>query len=521
MKNKKIILGLATVSTVIAPLATVISCGFGKEKKVKFPEEITGITFKGANKHGSIDHEITQIIGVVITTDKDASNTLSDGETIIATYTLQKNYSWNDGTTEPKTLTTNVLGLANKTIHFPSTVEGLTFKGANGQGSIDHKVTKIDHVEITTNQDESNTLSDGNEVVVTYKLKEDYYWVDGTNDPKKNTIKVSGLKEKTVDMPSTVTGLTFQGANEHGSIDQEVTPIKGVTITTDKYASKNLKNGDVVTVTYTLKEGYYWVGGSTSVQILTKIVQGLKNGNAFTGTWKSQTNKGKFLNLKDTDEITANIFLGESNLTGLTITTGIITDQNAIAGSDAKPGARNIVSLTINQPSLTFIPKSAFYDLKLTTLDLTKCTNLTTIKQHAFHCSLLTTLDLTKNINLESIERYSFFESKLTTLDLTNNSKLTTIGRDAFYSSELTTLDLTNNSKLTTIGDSAFFLSELTKLDLSGCSKLTNIGRNAFLNIVNDKKTIVTLKKETYNLIKDKLEIIFNRHDKINFKTIT
>ena len=199
----------------------------------------------------------------------------------------------------------------------------------------------------------------------------------------------------------------------------------------------------------------------------------VKNGNAFTGTWISQPNKQKFLNLKETGKITADIFLGESNLTGLTITTGIITDQNAIAGSDAKPGARNIVSLTINQPSLTFIPKSAFYDLKLTTLDLTKCTNLTTI------------------------------------------------GRDAFYSSELTTLDLTNNSKLTTIGDSAFFLSELTKLDLSGCSKLTNIGRNAFLNILNDENTIVTLKKETYNLIKDKLEIIFNRHDKINFKTIT
>ena len=449
MKNKKIILGLATVSTVIAPLATVISCGFGKEKVVQFPEEITGITFKGSQGHGFIDHEITPIIGVVITTDKDASITLTDGEAIIATYTLQKNYSWNDGTNDPKTLTTNVSGLANKTIAFPTKVTGLTFQGSQGHGSIKTPVTKIDHVKITTNQDESDTLSDKDIVTVTYKLKEDYYWADGTNEPKKNTATVSGLEEKTVTAPTEVKGLTFQGANEHGSIKDPVTPIIGVVITIDKDASKNLKNGDVVTVTYKLKENYYWTDGSTSVQTLTKIVQGLKNGNAFTGTWKSQTNKGKFLNLKDTDEITANIFLGESNLTGLTITTGIITNQNAIAGTDSKPGAKNIVSLTINQPNLTIIPKSAFYDLKLTTLDLTKCTNLTTI------------------------------------------------------------------------GDSAFFLSELTKLDLSGCSKLTNIGRNAFLNILNDKKTIVTLKKETYNLIKDKLEIIFNKHDKIKFEIIT
>ena len=706
MKNKKIILGLATVSTVIAPLATVISCGFGKEKVVQFPEEITGITFKGANKHGSIDHEITPIIGVVITTDKDASITLTDGETIIATYTLQENYSWDDGTTEPKTLTTNVSGLANKTIAFPSTVEGLTFKGSQGHGSIDHKVTKIDHVEITTNQDGSDTLSDGNEVVVTYKLEEDYYWADGSTGVKTLKVQVSGLSFK-VAIPKTVKGLTFKGINGHGFIDHEITPIIGVVITTDKDASitltdgeaiiatytlqknyswndgtndpktlttnvsglanktiaiptevtgltftgsqghgsikdpvtsidhvkittnqdgsntlsdgddvvvtykleedyywadgkndpkkktttvtglagktviaptevkgltfkginghasidhgatsiahvtisyskeKDLSNKDVITVIYTLEKGYYWADGSVVDKTLPVTVKGLKNGNAFTGTWNYSYDRDKFLNLKETDKITANMFAGESNLTGLTITTGIITDQNAIAGSDAKPGARNIVSLTINQPSLTFIPKSAFYDLKLTTLDLTKCTNLTTIKQHAFHCSLLTTLDLTKNINLESIERFSFSDSKLTTLDLTNNSKLTTIGESSFYSSELTTLDLTKCTNLTTIGynaflesklttldltkctnlttigDNAFYSSELTTLDLSGCSKITTIGKDAFFKIVNDTNTTVTLKKKTYNLIKDKLQIIFSRHDKIKFEIIT
>ena len=278
MKNKKIILGLTTVSTVIAPLATVISCGFGKEKKVKFPEMVTDITFKGSNGHGSIDHEITPIIGVVITTDKDASITLTDGETIIATYTLQENYSWDDGTTEPKTLTTNVSGLANKTINFPGEVTGLTFTGANGHGSIKTPVTKIDNVKITTNQDGSDTLSDGNEVVVTYKLEEDYYWADGTNDPKKNTIQVSGLKEKTVDIPSTVTGLTFKGVNGSGSIEQVVTPIKGLKITTDKDEKHDLSNGNDVKVTYTLKEGYAWADGSTGVKTLTIKVQGLPTG---------------------------------------------------------------------------------------------------------------------------------------------------------------------------------------------------------------------------------------------------
>ena len=125
MKNKKIILGLATVSTVIAPLATVISCGLGKEKKVKFPEEITGITFKGSQGHGSIDHVITPIIGVVITTDKRCKHYFNRWRGYYSYLQLQKNYSWNDGTNDPKTLTTNVSGLANKTIAFPSTVEGL------------------------------------------------------------------------------------------------------------------------------------------------------------------------------------------------------------------------------------------------------------------------------------------------------------------------------------------------------------------------------------------------------------
>ena len=520
MKNKKIILGLATVSTVIAPLATVISCGFGKEKVVQFPEEITGITFKGANKHGSIDHKITPIIGVVITTDKDANITLTDGEAIIATYTLQKNYSWNDGTNDPKTLTTNVSGLANKTIAIPTEVTGLTFTGSQGHGSIDHKVTKIDHVKITTNQDESNTLSDGNEVVVTYKLEEDYYWADGTNDPKKNTIKVSGLKEKTVNMPSTVEGLTFKGANGQGSIDHKVTKIDHVTISYSK--EKDLSNNDVITVTYKLNDGYYWDDGSTSIKTLKTTVHGLQNGNAFIGTWKSQANKAKFLNLKNTDKITANIFLGESNLTGLTITTGIITDQNAIAGTDSKPGAKNIVSLTINQPNLTIIPKDSFSFLRnLKNLNLSKCTNLEIIGANSFKWCPIEKWDLNKLKKLKIIKTFSFKIVNLKTLDLSGCTSLEVIEKFNFNESFLITkINLSGCSNLKSIGEQCFMGSRLTYIDLSGCVSLTYLGDQVFNVIVNHSDTQIYVTQALKIYIESNKRRLFQNWKVLKFKFI-
>ena len=44
--------------------------------------------------------------------------------------------------------------------------------------------------------------------------------------------------------------------------------------------------------------------------------------NAYKGTWNSQINKQNFLNLKDTDTITKDLFTNENNLTSLTIRKG-------------------------------------------------------------------------------------------------------------------------------------------------------------------------------------------------------
>ena len=123
--------------------------------------------------------------------------------------------------------------------------------------------------------------------------------------------------------------------------------------------------------------------------------------------------------------------------------------------------------------------------MRLSSLDLSNCTNLESIGNYAFYyCYGLTSLDLSECTSLESIGNYAFHYcySLTSSLDLSECTSLESIGNYAFYYCYgLTSLDLSNCTNLTTIGSSAFCdCYGLTSLDLSGCTGLESIGSYAF-----------------------------------------
>ena len=133
--------------------------------------------------------------------------------------------------------------------------------------------------------------------------------------------------------------------------------------------------------------------------------------------------------------------------------------------------------------ALTTIGIETFHNAKLTSLDLGGLTSLKTISENAFTNSPLTSLNLSGCISLETIGTTSsgpnggvFRNALLTELDLSGLTKLHTIEAYAFRNAQLTSLDLSGLSALKTIGEGAFYTSPLTTLNLSGCTSLTTLG---------------------------------------------
>ena len=142
----------------------------------------------------------------------------------------------------------------------------------------------------------------------------------------------------------------------------------------------------------------------------------------------------------------------------------------------------------------------------LTSLDLSRCTNLTTIGDGAFYqCEGLTSLDLSACTSLSTIGRGAFSWCEgLTSLNLSACTSLSTIGRDAFSWCEgLTSLNLSSCTNLTTIGEDAFYQCKgLTSLDLSSCTSLTKIDDWAFFRCINAEiklpETIIKIGKDAF-----------------------
>lgn len=113
------------------------------------------------------------------------------------------------------------------------------------------------------------------------------------------------------------------------------------------------------------------------------------------------------------------------------------------------------------------IGNAAFFDCdRLTSIDLSKCTNLTIIDNFAFsRCYNLTNIDLSNCTNLTSIGDYAFSCClKLASIDLSDCTSLTRINQLAF-SSCIRLTSITIPASVTSIGSSAF----------DGCTALQKI----------------------------------------------
>ena len=133
--------------------------------------------------------------------------------------------------------------------------------------------------------------------------------------------------------------------------------------------------------------------------------------------------------------------------------------------------------------SVTSIGKYAFYYSSLT--NLTLGTSLLIIGDAAFYNSQLTDLNIPDNVI--SIGHWAFTMSTLTSLTL--GASLQTIGIYAFYNSQLINLSIPNS--VTSIGEYAFDFSQLITLTIP--DSVTSIGIGAFVKIVNNSNTKVTM----------------------------
>ncbi|MEL3908338.1 MAG: leucine-rich repeat domain-containing protein [Treponemataceae bacterium] len=150
--------------------------------------------------------------------------------------------------------------------------------------------------------------------------------------------------------------------------------------------------------------------------------------------------------------------------------------------------AELVIPDTIDGKKVAEIGEKAFYQCtKITTLDLSNCTQLTSIGESAFWwCGGIEELKLP--VSLKSIDEKAFGEcKKIKTLDLSKCTKLTSIGKEAFKScTRINVLDLSKCIKLDSIGDSAFYGCEgINTLDLP--NSLTSIDKHAFCECKNIK----------------------------------
>lgn len=113
-------------------------------------------------------------------------------------------------------------------------------------------------------------------------------------------------------------------------------------------------------------------------------------------------------------------------------------------------------------------------------IDLSQCNNLQAISYGSFTNS--PNVEIILPTSIREIEGSAFINAKITSINLSDCTNLITISDGAFYGcSSLTTVDLSNCSSLTSIDANAFYrCSSITSISLPG--NLTTIGQYAFAN---------------------------------------
>ena len=147
-------------------------------------------------------------------------------------------------------------------------------------------------------------------------------------------------------------------------------------------------------------------------------------------------------------------------------------------------------------PAVKAIGAGAFYNTKLTGLDLSDATSLVEIGVGAFHrTNLGGTLVIPAKVI--TICAYAFAYTLLAGLDLSKATSLVEIGDDVFLSTDLGGT-LVIPATVTTIGNSAFQDTELTALDLSKATALMPTGDFGFFGTGLTGTTVSPSKMSMY-----------------------
>lgn len=125
-------------------------------------------------------------------------------------------------------------------------------------------------------------------------------------------------------------------------------------------------------------------------------------------------------------------------------------------------GNKNIKSFILPS-SITSIGKSAFDDVKATSIDFRNCTALETIKSHAFNVAQVTSINLSGLTSLKTIGDYAFFQTQATSINLEGCSALESLGERAFAQS--------------------YFV---TSVNLNGCTSFKTVSDRSFLNLAKN-----------------------------------
>ena len=200
-----------------------------------------------------------------------------------------------------------------------------------------------------------------------------------------------------------------------------------------------------------------------------------KKKNSSVGHWKNQTNKIAFENVKQNEKIQDKWFVGENQITKITIFQGILPTYKSSIISPFLKECTNLKTLIISNPFLKVIPSQfSGENTSIKTLDLSGCINLDTIEESAFVNNEITSLKLPKNLKI--IGSYAFFPNPYGptleyNIDFHALHNLEKIGKSAFSGVNFnqTIIDFSGLTKLKQIGGHAFYnQNKVTKMDFSG-----------------------------------------------------
>ena len=121
------------------------------------------------------------------------------------------------GVVSPLAMTVSC-GSNSKTVSIPAKVEGITFKGKDGEGIAKNTITPIEGVTIKL-LNKTRGLHNGDTIKVSYTLKSNYIWTDGSQENKILTTQVQSL----------ITNGKLQYTGQNWSLDESAMGIATLT----------------------------------------------------------------------------------------------------------------------------------------------------------------------------------------------------------------------------------------------------------------------------------------------------